>query len=127
VRTGANTDERLFAIDADPASPTFNTIIDTQDAGLTNAAGNRGALAVTPNGRYIYSQGFGTPDGRLLIFDRVGRTVTVLSLGSLGVLSFQSRMHVTPEPSQPDSLHYHHGRHPDRARSYVSRRVPGNG
>jgi uncharacterized repeat protein (TIGR01451 family) len=97
IRTGVNIDEQLSAIDADPTSPTFNTVIDTLNAGLTNAAGNRGALAVTPNGRYVYSNGFGTPEGRLLIFDRVGRTVTILLLSSLGGTAFQSHMHVTPD------------------------------
>jgi hypothetical protein len=102
VFVGPGFDEQLFVIDADSASPTFNTVIDTLSASLSDGLDVRGALAATPDGRFVYANGFiaGVPfdtDARLLIFDVLSRSVTVFSTASLGVSGFQPRIHVTPD------------------------------
>jgi hypothetical protein len=94
-------DEVLHLIDVDPASPTFNTVIDSIPAGLTDGQGNRGSIAVTPDGRFVYHNGFirtVPSDGRLVVFDVLTRNVTVHLLSTFGLsFSFQGQMYVTPD------------------------------
>ncbi len=94
-------DEKLFVIDVDltdPPSSTFNTVVDTQLAGLTNGTARVG-LASSPSGRFVYSWGNASPAGsnRLVVFDVLTRTTVVHTSGSLDVNPSQLRVHVTPD------------------------------
>jgi len=90
-------DEQLNLIDADSFSPTSNTVVGTQLANLNDTdVFVRGALAVTPDGRFVYSNSQGkTP--RIVIFDVVKGAASALATSSLAVDSFQSHIHVTPD------------------------------
>jgi DNA-binding beta-propeller fold protein YncE len=94
---GMGFDEQLSVIDADPTSSNFNTVIQTIAAGLTGGAGNRGGLAVTPDGRYVYHNGFVSGDGRIVIFDVVTETATAVLTSSLGVGTFQPFVRLSPD------------------------------
>ena len=87
------TDLQVWMVDANPASGTFNTIIRQIPGGLTDAD-LPGGPGVTPDGLFAYPNDF---FGRILVFDIVNGTVTVLSTTTLGVRRFQTRVHVTPD------------------------------
>ncbi len=87
-------------IDADPSSPTFNTVIRTLNAGLPSGSYLPLAGAATPNGKFVYV-GYQDTSGSqfaIAIFDVVhGGPATILSTSSLGVSDYQYDMYVTSD------------------------------
>jgi hypothetical protein len=96
VSAGAGVfDERLIVRDG---APPFNALL-TLSAGLSNSAAIRGGLAVSPDGRFVYHQGFlaNFSDSRIVVFDVVSQAVHVRTTSGLGVASFLPLPYVTPD------------------------------
>lgn len=101
-----NRDQQLFVIDANPAhaSGTFNTVLTTQRAGqdlpIELSVGLSGGIAVSPGGRYVYTntfnQFFGS-DGWLIIFDVVAGTANTIAASTLNVAGLQGHIEVSPD------------------------------
>ena len=80
----------LYVIDADPASATFNTVVATLPTGEPNASPSSGGIAVTPDGRFAFVNGFRTDGtGDLVILNLASGASTVIPMGTLGVSAFQ--------------------------------------
>jgi len=91
--TNSGCDLQIVVVDADPASQTFNTIISTLPANLTDV-GTPGALGVTPDGAFAYAN---DGNGRIVVYDIAHGSVTLLSTTALGVSAFQLAVYVTPD------------------------------
>lgn len=94
-------DLQLNMIDTNPANPTFNTIIETINAGL-NLQNGLGVypFAATPDGKYVYANyyDYGSGLGMLAIFDIVnGGPATILTMSSLGAYDYQNEVQVSPD------------------------------
>lgn len=89
-------DEQLQIIDADPASTTYNTVIDTISGGLPNAGTYRGGLAATPDGSYVYYWAVGDTNN-LMIFDVASRTSSHLPMDFLGNPDWIPNLHITED------------------------------
>lgn len=94
-----NSDLQLNMIDTNTASGTFNTIIQTINAGLQTQACDVVSFAATPDGKYVYmnyDDCSGT--GMLAIFDIVhGGPATTLTMSSLGAADTQYNLQVSPD------------------------------
>jgi WD40 repeat protein len=99
---GPAEDEVLHVVDADPASPNFNTVVRTIAAGFNDGV-NRGALDATPDGRFVFHSGtilnvFN--NGRIIVYDVLaGNVLTVHSTQAMGVFRFQPDVEITPDGS----------------------------
>ena len=89
-------DEQLQIIDADPASTTYNTIIDTINGGLPDTGSYRGGLAVTPDGRYVYYWASGEPYN-LMIYDVANHSSSHLPLDFLGNPDWVPNLRITED------------------------------
>ncbi|MGH9789333.1 MAG: LamG-like jellyroll fold domain-containing protein [Candidatus Acidiferrales bacterium] len=87
-------DERLRIVDA---APPFSTLL-TISANLTDGGSLRGGLAVTPDGRYVYHNGF-VGAGVMIVFDVVAQSAHVRTTSSLGVAGFQAIPNVSSDGS----------------------------
>ena len=79
--TSTPADVQLNVIDANPSSPAVNSILFTIPAHLGSST-LPGALAARPDGRYVYQL---ITDGRLVIFDVVAHSATIIPAGTLNV------------------------------------------
>ncbi|MFI5118436.1 MAG: IPT/TIG domain-containing protein, partial [Terriglobales bacterium] len=92
-------DEQLQIIDADPASPTYNTVMTTIDGGLqipSWAGTYRGGLAATPDGSYVYYQAV-SDTFNLMIFDVANHTSSHIPLDFLGNPDWTTSLHLTED------------------------------
>ena len=95
------TGQVLFAIGADPASPgTLNQVIQT--ISLSSASfDNPGALAVSRDGRYVYSDAylFESPanSGTLIIYDTLGSGSVAAVLPMNNIQPNQERLEISPD------------------------------
>jgi hypothetical protein len=88
----------LYVIDADPASPTFNTVVATLPTGEPSAISTSGGIAVTPDGRFAFVNGFeANGTGDLVILDLTSGVSTVIPMGTLGVSAFQPALELSPD------------------------------
>ena len=76
-------DEQLQIIDADPASSTYNSVMDTINGGLSNTSTYRGGLAATPDGSFVYYWAMGDTN-YLMIFDVANHSSSHLPMNFLG-------------------------------------------
>ena len=91
-------DATVSMIDTDPASPTFNQVIETLSSGIDSL--NIGGAVATPDGKYVYMNAYNTVYEWLCyihIFDILRGTVTTFSTDSLGVGWHQTEMIVSPD------------------------------
>jgi DNA-binding beta-propeller fold protein YncE/outer membrane protein assembly factor BamB len=97
-RNGRATTIDLYAIDADPSSPTFNTVVDDIPTNLTAASLTTGSLAMTPDGRFAFIDELDNLDGaNLVVINLATHTVTTIPMASLGVSTFQPTMEISPD------------------------------
>jgi hypothetical protein len=89
----------LYAIDADPTSPTFNQIVDDIPTGITTSSTTPGSLAMTPNGRFAFideldNSGF----SNFVVLDVATRTViTIIPSVTLGFAFFEPTMELSAD------------------------------
>jgi DNA-binding beta-propeller fold protein YncE len=97
-RNGARPTIDLYAIDADPASPTFNTVVDDIPTNITTASLASGSLAMTPDGRFAFLDELDNIDGaNFVVLDVATHAVTIIPMATLGVTTFQPTMEVSPD------------------------------
>ena len=89
-------DEQLQIIDADPASSTYNSVIDTINGGLSNASIYRGGLAATPDGRFVYYWAMGDTNN-LMIFDVANHSSSHVPMDFLGNPDWVPNLHFTED------------------------------
>ena len=88
----------LYAIDADPSSPTFNTVVDDIPTNIDTALNTTGSLAMTPDGRFGFMDELDNLDGgNLVVMDIATHAVTTIPMAKLGVSTFQPTMEVSPD------------------------------
>jgi len=88
----------LYVIDADPASPTFNQVVDDIPTGITTASVTPGSLAMTPDGRFAFineldNSGF----SNFVVMNVAARTVTIIPSTALGFASFEPSMELSSD------------------------------
>jgi DNA-binding beta-propeller fold protein YncE len=89
----------LYAIDADPASPAFNTVVDDFPTNITTASTAPDSLVMTPDGRFAFIDELDFTDvgANLVVINLATRAVTKIPVASLGALAFQLTMDVSPD------------------------------
>jgi hypothetical protein len=90
----------LDVIDADPASPTFETVIASIPTGAPNPTGAQGALAVTSDGHYAFVQTFQRDvpaDVNLVILDLSTGTNTSFRGSTFGFSGFQPNFELSSD------------------------------
>ncbi len=93
-------DITVSMVDADPSSPTFNSVIETLAGNLGSDIYIPWSGAATPNGKYVYVNVLDEITGAYTIdiFDVVhGGNPVVLSTSTLGVADQQFNMSVSPD------------------------------
>src|SRR5258708_34817389 len=87
----------LYTIDADPASSTFNTVVDDIPTGITTASSAPDAVIMTPDGRFAFIDELESngEDANLVVIDMATRAVTLLPSAALGMLPFQLTMDIS--------------------------------
>jgi YVTN family beta-propeller protein len=88
----------LYAIDANPASPTFNQIVDDIPTGIATASNAPGSLAITPNGQFAFineldNAGF----SNFVVLNMATRAVTVIPSSTLGFAFFEPTMELSAD------------------------------
>lgn len=88
----------LYAIDADPASPTFNQVVDDIPTGITTASVTPGSLAMTPDGRFAFineldNSGF----SNFVVMNVAARTITIIPSTALGFAFFEPSMELSSD------------------------------
>jgi hypothetical protein len=97
-RNGVRPTIDLYAIDADPASPTFNTVVDDIPTNITTASLTSGSLVMTPDGRFAFVDELDNLDGgNFVVVDIATHAVTTIPMTTLGVSTFQPTMEVSPD------------------------------
>jgi hypothetical protein len=97
-----NSDQVLFAIDADAAhaGSTLNTVLAAQFAGQRLPIGFSGALGASPDGRFVYTnafQDFSCLTGWLIIFDVATATANTIPTSSLNLNGCQFHIELSPD------------------------------
>ena len=89
----------LYTIDADPASSTFNTVVDDIPTGITTASSAPDAVIMTPDGRFAFIDELESngEDANLVVIDMATRAVTLLPSAALGMLPFQLTMDISAD------------------------------
>ncbi|HEV2989388.1 MAG TPA: hypothetical protein VG759_13170, partial [Candidatus Angelobacter sp.] len=87
----------LYTIDADPASPTFNTVVDDFPTDITTASISPDSLLMTPDGRFAFIAELDNTDvgANLVVLDLTTRAVTAIPVSTLGILPFQLTMDIS--------------------------------
>ena len=93
--------DTLYFVDVDPSSTTTRNTLLARTIQVPNTDfGGGQALAVTPDGRFVYSAdvSFTTGGTRLVIFDVLNSTSTIIpDITTLGADPSQQHIHVTPD------------------------------
>jgi DNA-binding beta-propeller fold protein YncE len=88
----------LYAIDADPTSPTFNQIVDDIPTGITTASATPGSLAVTPNGEFAFINELDNSGlSHFVVMNIATRTVTSIPSTALGFAFFEPTMELSAD------------------------------
>jgi DNA-binding beta-propeller fold protein YncE len=89
----------LYAIDADPTSPTFNTIVDDIPTNIDTAFPTAGSLAMSPDGRFAFIDELDFTDvvANFVVLDIATHAVTKIPAAVLGMNPFELTMEVTPD------------------------------
>jgi DNA-binding beta-propeller fold protein YncE len=88
----------LYAIDADPTSPTFNQIVDDIPTGITTASATPGSLAVTPNGQFAFINELGNSGlSNFVVMNIATRTITSIPSSTLGFAFFEPTMELSAD------------------------------
>lgn len=92
-----DTDLHISKIDSDPSSPTFNTIVQTFNAGLSSNPFLE-AVTVSPDNKFAYAW-YNDSSSSLGIFNLSTGAFTSISAAALGIDSnhFQEQVYVTPD------------------------------
>lgn len=89
-------DIQLLIVDANPSSETFNTVIQTQYAGLSNVGAFIFTNAVTQDGHYVFTPSVSYDEtgthGQLVVFDTVAQSATVVSTDAWNIIGGTVRM-----------------------------------
>ncbi|MGB9103454.1 MAG: hypothetical protein WCC59_01740, partial [Terriglobales bacterium] len=98
------TSDTLYFVDVDPSSTTTRNTLLSRTIQVPNTDFySVQALAVTPDGRYVYSVDFysglnNTTPSRLVVFDVLNSTSTIIAdITTLGADPTQQHIHVTPD------------------------------
>ncbi len=96
--TSSGSTVALSEIDSDPTSLTYNTVLQTLNAGTPSTLGVYSGAA-TPDGKYVYVDYFDQIAFayKLAIFDIVNGTTSTVATNSLGASLFQRQVYVTPD------------------------------
>jgi len=88
----------LYAIDADPGSPTFNQIVDDIPTGITTASVTPGSLAVTPNGQFAFINELDNSGlSKFVVMNIATRTITSIPSTTLGFAFFEPTMELSAD------------------------------
>jgi WD40 repeat protein len=88
----------LYAIDADPASPTFNQIVDDIPTGIRTASATPGSLAMTPDGQIAFINELeNSGRSNFVVLDLATRTVTQIPSSALGFVFFEPTMELSAD------------------------------
>ncbi len=90
-----DTDLHLGKIDSDSSSPTYNTIVETFNAGL-NSGPIPGTMALSPDGKYAYTWYY-TDKAYLGIFNLVTGAFSSVAGSALRVSELQSQIGISPD------------------------------
>jgi len=99
IFTGSSWDQRLYAIDVNPASAQFEQVLAHYDAGLNSGINISAiALAAMPNGSIVYSNSTDANGvGTLVIYSVAGGAAQAIACSALGVADFQFDMQVSAD------------------------------
>lgn len=101
VRTGPGQFAlNLYVIDAEPSSPTFNTVVAVFPTNSLQSPATSGSVAVTPDGHFAFVNAFvqgAVFTGNLVILDLTSGSTTVIPNSTLGVSFFQPTMEISPD------------------------------
>ena len=100
--TGQITDLQLVMVDSDPSSQTYNSVVQTFNAGINaqNDSFSVFSFGATPDGKYVYVNYLdgNSAAGMLAIFDIVnGGPATLMTMSSLGADDYQYSLRVAPD------------------------------
>jgi DNA-binding beta-propeller fold protein YncE len=95
VRVGGQFVLNLYVIDADPANPTFNTVVATFPTNPNQSVSNSGGVAVTPDGHFAFVNG--VSPGNVAVIDLTTGISTSISTTTLGVSFFQPAPEISPD------------------------------
>ena len=97
--TGSSWDQRLYAIDVNPASGQFEQVLAHYDAGLnSNNVLTPSALTAMPDGSIVYSNSVDSNGvGTLVIYTVAASTAQPIACSALGVADFQFDMQVSAD------------------------------
>jgi hypothetical protein len=100
--TGQITDLQLVMVDTDPSSQTYNSVVQTFDAGINaqNDSFSVFSFGATPDGKYVYVNYLdgNAAAGMLAIFDIAnGGPATLMTMSSLRVDDYQYYLRVAPD------------------------------
>ena len=88
----------LYAIDADPTSPTFNRVVDDIPTGITTASVTPGSLAVTPNGQFAFINELdNSGTSNFVVMNLATRTITKIPSSTLGFAFFEPTMELSAD------------------------------
>ncbi|HEY6351021.1 MAG TPA: hypothetical protein VI636_16585 [Candidatus Angelobacter sp.] len=90
----------LYAIDADPSSPTFNTVVDDIPTNIATAATKPGSLAMTPDGRFAFIDELdfvSAAGANFVVLNIATHAVTSIGADVLNINPFQLTMEVSPD------------------------------
>src|SRR5205807_539437 len=89
----------LYTIDADPASPTFNTIVDDIPTNISTASTSPDSLVMTPDGRFAIIDELENngEDANLVVVNLATRAITLIPVGDLGARAFQLTLDVSAD------------------------------
>jgi len=88
----------LYAIDADPTSPTFNQIVDDIPTGITTASATPGSLAMTPNGLFAFINELENSGlSNFVVLNVATHAVTIIPSSTLGFASFEPTMELSAD------------------------------
>lgn len=88
----------LYAIDADPTSPTFNQIVDDIPTGITTASATPGSLAMTPNGLFAFINELDNSGlSNFVVLNVATHAVTIIPSSTLGFAFFEPTMELSAD------------------------------
>ncbi|MBZ5508613.1 MAG: IPT/TIG domain-containing protein [Acidobacteriia bacterium] len=88
----------LYAIDADPTSPTFNQVVDDIPTGIITASALPGSFAMTPDGRFAFINELDNSGGsNFVVINIATRTITSIPSTTLGFAFFEPTMELSAD------------------------------
>lgn len=89
----------LYAIDADPSSPTFNTVVADIPTNISTAVTSPDSFVMSPDGRFAFVDelDIGDVGANLLVVNIATQAVTVIPAPSINMLPFQLTMDISAD------------------------------